>query len=87
MINDLNDFYAYLRGVRERLVASDGYEWARRLHDAELAGTTSSEILEDVWFVLKELEADPASDRLMLRPGISDALKYIDRTLGPSKSP
>ena len=57
-----------------------GLEKAAVAVDVALGGSTSGEILEQLWFAFLDVE------RLIGKtPGLEEALGYINRVLGPPK--
>jgi hypothetical protein len=79
-MDNLSDLYGYVRCLIADLAESNRSTFADQLSVA-LGGTTSGEILEGLWFALREVDA-AGFDYL----GIADAVAYIERTLGPPRS-
>jgi hypothetical protein len=73
----LDELYASVRVLIAELREAGHEDAAARLR-AGMDGTTSGEVLENLWFALREVRPEvPEVDR------VDDALAFIDRALGP----
>jgi hypothetical protein len=73
----LDELYASVRVLIAELTEAGHADAAARLRGG-MDGTTSGEVLENLWFALREVRPEvPDIDR------VDDALAFVDRALGP----
>lgn len=79
-MNTLTDLYDYVRSLIAALNESQHSALASRL-SAALGDSTSGEILESLWFVLKDVQQQSRGGTQ-----VGDAIAYIERVLGPPRA-
>jgi hypothetical protein len=79
-MDTLSDLYAYVRSLIAALNESQHSTLGSRLSGA-LGGSTSGEILEGLWFVLKDVQQQGLGGGQ-----VGDAIAYIERVLGPPRA-
>lgn len=78
-MDTLAQLYSYVRELIGQLERTGQTDLADRLSTA-MGGSTSGEILEGLWFGLKELREQNIGGQ-----DVADAIRYIERTLGPPR--
>jgi hypothetical protein len=82
MISYNNDLFAVVRSLGEELQRNGETQWSKALTDALLISSAPGEILGETRSQLRLILASEVADKLDLQRQISEAIDYLNETLG-----
>jgi hypothetical protein len=84
VIESLTDLYRYARALADDLRRGPESDLAPGI-DVALAGTTSGEILGNLWFVLREVQQRNPELASTVVSDLAESIAFIEQVLGPPR--